>query len=182
MPIVENPIVTRALSDMGLPGAIIFVLLAVIVLLAGANTLQWRHANKVYGFRLAERDTLRDALNESRNTLKEVLEGMLERNEITEELSQVIREHTTAFKSLQDVITIHYAGMKDDNDRVEQVVTAISESMRALALATTDMRSQVALAAQQTDASLKLHFAQIGALVATLGQQNNTPAPRRRGE
>jgi hypothetical protein len=103
---------------------------------------------------LAERDTLKDALHDSKTTLIDVLKGMQERNEITEELSDVIKTHTAAFSSLKDKIEIHYDVMKDDNNRTEQVITAISESLRAVAVAVADVKTSVVVATAELKGTL----------------------------
>lgn len=155
IPAVQDiPLVHDALVGMGVAGAIISVLLTVIGLLATGNVFQYRHSNKVYGYRLQERDTLKDALNDSKQTLAQVLAGMHERNEITEELTRVIEAHTAAFAALRDKVEVHYTVIKRDSERSEQVITAISESMRTMTIGVGDVKATVMVATAEVKASL----------------------------
>lgn len=153
-PILSEPIVHDALASLGLPGAIIFVLLFVIGVLAAGNVLQWKHSNKVYGYRLQERDVLRDALNDSKRTLQEMLQGMKERNEITEELMSVVRDHTSDYKSLKDKIEYHYETMKADKTRAEQIINVMSEAIRNLTATVASMHTDMMVATAQVRATL----------------------------
>lgn len=163
-PILSEPIVQNALASMGVPGAIIFVLLCVIGVLVTANVFQWRHSNKVYGYRLQERDVLRTALEDSKRTLQEVLAGMRERNEITEELVSVVRDHTTDYKSLKDKIEYHYETMKQDKTRAEQIINVMSEAIRTL-----------------TSTVASMHTDMMVATAEVKGVLNNLRQPQRRG-
>lgn len=152
--VLAEPLVHDALASMGVAGAIIFVLMTVIAGLLTANVLQWRHSNKVYGYRLQERDVLRDALNDSKHTLADVLKGMQDRNEITEELSDVIKGHTGAFMQLKAVIELHYDMMKQDKSRGEQVASAIGESLRTLTATVAGMHTDMMVANAEVKAAL----------------------------
>lgn len=151
---LTDPIVHDALAGMGTAGAIIFVLISTVIGLAGVIALLLRHSAKVYGYRLSERDTLKDALHESKTTMREMLEGMQERNEVTAELSDVISGHTAAFNSLKEKIELHYGVMREDNHRSEQVITAISGSLRAVADAVADVKTAVVVATIEVKGTL----------------------------
>lgn len=149
--------VGETLKGMGVPGAIIIVLMGVITLLAGVIVVQWRQANKVYGFRLAERDVLNSALNDSKTALGAMLDATKERNEITDDLAEVITRQAAAFDQVSDRIRMHYEGLRDDNARLHMVVNAIAESMRVLTgIATDGGRAASALTPQIADVIKKI--------------------------
>lgn len=133
--------VGEQLKGQGLAGAIIIVLMGVITLMGSAIALMWRHSNKVYGYRLAERDTLNNALNESKNAIASMLSATKERNEITDELADVIAKQAAIFEQLSDRIRLHYERLVDDNSRLNMVVTSISEAMRQVVGITSDARN-----------------------------------------
>lgn len=133
--------VGEQLKSQGLAGAIIITLMGVITLLVGAIVLMWRHSNKVYSYRLAERDTLNNALNESKNSIATMMAVSKERNEITDELADVIAKQAAIFEQLSDRIRMHYERLVDDNSRLSLVVTAISEAMRQVVAISTDNRN-----------------------------------------
>lgn len=154
MGVTSDPVVHEALASMGIAGAIISVLLTVIVALATANVWQWRHSNKVYGYRLQERDTMRDALSDSRRTMVDLLKGMQERNEITEELSDVVKAHTAGFQSLKDKIEMQVANDAHMKNRTETVISAISEGIRTLTAAVADTKTAVVVATAEVKGAL----------------------------
>jgi len=140
---MASEFVEGQIKSMGVAGAIISVLMGVIVILSGAILVMYRHANKVYGYRLAERDTLKDALNDSKNALKEMLDATKDRNEITEELAELIAKQSIAFTSLEQTVNHHYAMLKDNHERMHMVMSAITESIRTLSSHVGDVRNTV---------------------------------------
>jgi hypothetical protein len=159
--IIAEPIVHDALASMGVAGAIIAVLMTVIAFQSAALAFMWRHSNKVYGYRLAERDTLKDALNSTANVLKEVLAGMRDRNEITEDLSDVVRAHTAAFGSLKEKLELQYEVMKSDTSRIETVIGSMAEAQRTVTLAVSDIKATILLATAEVKGSLAATTASI---------------------
>jgi len=135
--------VDGTIKSYGAAGAIISVLISVICFLVGVIGIMYRQANKVYKYRLAERDTLKDALNDSKNVLKDISETAKERNEIQEELSDLIAKQSIAFASLEQTVNHHYAMLKDSHERLYMVVNAISEAIRTLSGHVQDLRSAV---------------------------------------
>lgn len=124
--------IVKILQEMGVPGAIIFVLLLAITgLVAYIKSLQAK-ADKVYGYRLAERDTLNKTLSDTANVLRDMLEVTEDRNELTEEQARLIEKQSAAFELLKVTILAQYENIKDHNSASSQAVTAMAEAIRAL--------------------------------------------------
>lgn len=147
----DSIFVGGVLRELGIHGAIIMVLMSVIALMGTAIALMWRHSNKVYGYRLAERDVLNAALNDSKNALTAMLSATKERNEITDELQEVIGKQAAAFDALAERIRMHYERLVDDNARLNMVVSAISEAVRTLVGVSADTRNKADLLARSLD-------------------------------
>jgi len=97
----------------------------------------YRQANKVYTYRLAERDTLNAALTASTTALKEAVEEQKEQRDIIEELTGLISKQGNAFEQLTERVRLQYDGLKEDNVRLGIVTSAIADAMRqAVALQT----------------------------------------------
>lgn len=124
--------VLKALAEMGVPGAIIFVLLSVIGAMGTIIVAQWKHSNKVYGYRLTERDTLNKALNDSTSALHDMLKVQEERNEITEDQAELISKQTAAFEILRIMLLAQYENTEKNVGRLSQAVEAISNSLRTI--------------------------------------------------
>jgi len=142
---MASEFVEGQIKSLGVAGAIISVLMGVIVVMAGVIAAMWRHSNKVYGYRLAERDTLKDALNDSKVVLRDMLDATKDRNEITEELSELIAKQSVAFLSLEQKVDHHYAMLKDSQERLTMVMSALPESIRTMASQLGDMRTAMSL-------------------------------------
>jgi hypothetical protein len=125
-------IVLRALSGMGVDGAIISVLLLTITGLLGVIKVQWNNDRKVYGYRLQERDTLRDALNSAAKVLEEHVKAARERNELTEEQADLIEKQVHSFELLKVTVVSHYDNIKEHNSTASQAVTSMSDAIRTL--------------------------------------------------
>jgi hypothetical protein len=136
----DSVFVGQTLHNLGLPGAIIIVLMFVVGVLGGVIALMYRHANKVYGYRLAERDTLNTALRDSKEALASMRTAMEERNRITDELADVIEKQSVAFESVHERIKTHYEFIKDDHNRLQMVVSSMSEALRNISAETTAIK------------------------------------------
>lgn len=137
----------ETLRGLGLPGAIIIVQMSVISALSTAIVIMYRHANKVTGYRLAERDILTTALHESKNAMNSMLLATQERNNITDDLSDVIKEQAAIFNQVSDRIRMHYEGLREDSNRISMVLGSVAESMLVLTGVATDSRNASADAA-----------------------------------
>lgn len=124
--------IVRILEGLGLPGAIIFVLLtALISSLAYIRSMQSK-ADKVYSYRLAERDTLNKALTDTATVLKDMLKVTEDRNELTEEQAKLIERQAQAFELLKVTVLAQYDSIKDHNNAAAQAVASMAEAIRQL--------------------------------------------------
>lgn len=122
----------RILESLGLPGAIIFVLLLTIAALVAYVKSMQAKADKVYGYRLGERDTLTKTLSDTAQVLQGVLEATDERNEITEEQADLIAKQAQAFELLKVTILAQYDNIRDHNTAAAMAVTAMADAIRQL--------------------------------------------------
>lgn len=133
--------VGEQLKGLGLPGAIIITLMSVVTLMGGVIALMYRQANKVYGYRLAERDTLNAALTASTNALKDAAEEQKEQREVIEELATLIAKQSNGFEQLRERVSMQYEGLKEDNTRNNMVVSAIADALRQAVALQTEIRN-----------------------------------------
>lgn len=134
-------IITRALADMGLPGAIIAALLLTVGALCGVIRVMYVQANKVYGYRLAERDSYKDAMNNTAQVIAAMQEATKDRNDLTADLGELIKQQSGAFELLKVTILSEYDGIKTNNAHITQAVTSQAESLRQLTSLVTDHRN-----------------------------------------
>jgi hypothetical protein len=122
----------KILAASGLAGVVIFLeTLAIGALVAYIKSLQTK-ADKVYGFRLAERDTLNETLSNVANVLRDVLKATDERNDITAEQAELIVKQAQAFELLKITILAQYDNIHDYNKATAQAVASMAESIRTL--------------------------------------------------
>lgn len=120
------------LQGMGVPGAIIFVLMLTISgLIAYIKTLHTK-ADKVYGYRLAERDTLNKTLSDTANVLQGVIEQVEERNALTQEQAELISKQAQAFELLKVTILSQYDNIRDHNTASASAVAAMADAIRTM--------------------------------------------------
>jgi hypothetical protein len=129
---MESPLVVEALKTMGVAGAIIFVLMGVIAVLSTIIVFMYQRANKIYGYRLKERDTLTTALSNSVTATKDHTRAMEDRSNALRELATAIKEQSGAFETLHDRVKMQYEFLNDELKRHSLVITAISEAHRVL--------------------------------------------------
>lgn len=131
--------VIRILESLGLAGAVIFVLMMVVGgLVAYIKTLHAK-ADKVYGYRLQERDTLNKTLSDNSTALTKIAEQGLERNALTEEQADLIMKQAAAFELLKVTMLSQYDNLKDHNAQSHSAqaanaaaVAAMSDAIRTL--------------------------------------------------
>jgi hypothetical protein len=122
----------KLLVEMGIAGAIIFILLTTVVALVAYIKSMQAKADKIYGFRLTERDNLIKALNDSSKVLEDVLSATEERNDLTAEQAELLVKQSQAFEILKVTILSQYDNIRDHHHTNAQVVSAMAESLRAL--------------------------------------------------
>ena len=130
--------------------AFISMMAGTIVVLAGAVGVQWKQANKVYGYRLAERDTLRDALNASTKAQEAQTRATEERNRVTEELTQAIRDLASAFdrQNEREKLQQEHEARERSRDEVHSAamvatISSLAEALRNNTGIVTDIRSHL---------------------------------------
>jgi hypothetical protein len=124
--------VEKSLEGMGVPGAIIFVLLLTVLgLVAYIRSMQAK-ADKIYGYRLAERDTLNKTLTDTAKVLEGVLHQVEERNELTAEQAELIAKQAQAFEILKVTILSQYDNIHEHSRATVAAVAAMAESIRTL--------------------------------------------------
>jgi len=139
----EGAVVAQTLQGMGIEGAIISVLMGTITLLSTVIVVQYKHNNKVYGYRLAERDTLTKALSESTSAQLSLMKATEEYSDITSNLSLVIERQSVSFASLNERIKTQYDVLKDENARMSLVIDAMGSSLRTLSAQVTDIQRMI---------------------------------------
>lgn len=97
----------------GAASAFIAMMASAILALAGAVTVQWKQSSKVYGFRLKERDDLRDALNGATKAQEAATKVAEERNRVVAELADAIRDQTSTFEKLLQRIDFQYENQRE---------------------------------------------------------------------
>lgn len=132
--------ILKILESMGVAGAIIFVLMAVVAALVAYIRSLLARDQKIYGYRLQERDTLSKALTDSSEVLKDMLKVTEERNELTEEQAKLIERQSLAFELLKVTMLAQYEAIRDHNGNMSQVIGAMAEAIRALTNITMENR------------------------------------------
>jgi hypothetical protein len=132
--------IEKILAGMGIPGAIIFVLLFTIAgLVAYVRSLQAK-ADKVYGYRLAERDTANKALGDAAKVLSDMLDVQEERNKLIEEQARLIDKQAQAFELLKITILAQYETIRDHNSVTAATIGSMAEAVRTLTMMLTENR------------------------------------------
>jgi hypothetical protein len=129
----------------GVAGSIIAILMGVVTILAGVIVYMQKRADKIYGYRLTERDTLKDSLHEAATAITSQASATRERNVIMDELAQTIRESTQATALLVERLTVQHAHLLTDQDRTGSVIASIADAMRNAALQTSGVKQSVDL-------------------------------------
>lgn len=133
--------VTATLKGMGAAGAAISVLLTACGALAGAVVFQWKQANKVYGFRLAERDTLNKALTDNTKAIEGMTRATEERNQVTQELADAIAKQAAAFERVNDRVGFYHEDNKEKLTDLRKVTEAMAEAVRTNTGMVTEVRN-----------------------------------------
>lgn len=124
--------VTKILEGLGLPGVIIFFLLLTVAgLVAYVRTLHTK-ADKVYGYRLAERDTLNKTLTDTAKVLEDLVDQAEERNSLTTQQAELISKQAQAFELLKVTILSQYDNIRDHNNTATTAVASMAEAIRTM--------------------------------------------------
>lgn len=180
-----DPIVTESLKSLGIAGAIISVLMATCGGLITAILVMYRHGNKVYSYRLKERDILNKALTSAAEATRDHTRTMADRNDALRELATAIKDQSAAFERLHDRVHLQYEFMSEELKRHAIVIQAIAEADRTLAGLITDSRNAAIGArniSDETKTSLLNLITVVGEiklLLATLATPSHAKARRR---
>lgn len=129
---------------MGIEGKIISTLMSVIVVLASVIAYQHRQANKIYGYRLRERDTLNKALSDSSAAQTALIKANEEHSDVIEGFGDLIAKQSIAFDLVSERIKNQHEMIRDNNARIELVISAMAESTRQIVGIVTDIRNMQA--------------------------------------
>jgi hypothetical protein len=124
--------IIKILEGMGIAGAIIFVLLSTVTGLVLYLKQMQAKADKVYGYRLAERDTLNKVLTDTASVIAGIIKANEARNDLTEEQALLIREQAHAFEILKTMVHAQYDNIKDHNSAMAMTIGAMAEAIRVL--------------------------------------------------
>lgn len=122
---------------------IIGTLMSVIAAETACIIWMQKRADKIYGYRLAERDTAHAALNAAATAQQAQASATRERNELQEELTETIQALTNSISIFIEKQTIHHTHLVGDQARVAQVIESIAEAMRNVALNSTGLKDKV---------------------------------------
>lgn len=132
-------------------GTLLFALSGAI----GAIVWMQKRADKIYGYRLAERDTANAALNAAASAQLAQAAASRERNQLQEELTETINALATSISLFIERQTIHQTHFIADQSKMTVVIEAIAEAMRNSALQTTGLKDKVDTLLQQVPGMTK---------------------------
>ncbi len=131
-------------------GYIIGILLTAVSGLTASNIFQYKQANKVNGYRLTERDTLRDALNASAKSIEAQNKASEERNRVTGELAEAMRMLSASFDKLTDRLSMQHEHGRDKSteqarqtEKLIESFVSISETLRNTGAIVSDIRNHL---------------------------------------
>lgn len=122
----------KILEGMGFPGLVIFLLISALVAAVLYIRQMQAKADRIYGYRLQERDTLNKALSDTAKVLADMLKVTEDRNELTEEQAGLILKQAHAFELLKVSVLAQYETIKDNNTAASLAVSSMAEAIRTL--------------------------------------------------
>jgi hypothetical protein len=115
--------------------------MGVIGILSVVIVVMYQRANKIYGYRLTERDTLVTVVSNATNATKDHTKSMEDRSNALRELAHAIKEQSAEFEALQERVKLQYEFLSEELKRHAQVIAAIAEADRALSAIAIDARN-----------------------------------------
>lgn len=169
--------ILRILETAGIWGAIVFVLLLTIGVLVGYIRSMQAKADKVYGYRLAERDTLNKVVSDTAKVLENLLKAQEERNGLTEEHALLIAKMSGAFELLKVTILAQYENIRDHNHASSQAVASMAEAVRTLTSMLLENRQIAASHVQDVKGILQTGMLDISRMLGhSVRRRRKTPA------
>lgn len=122
----------KILEGMGFPGLVIFFLASALIAAVIYIKQMQAKADKIYGYRLQERDTLNKALTDTAKVLDDLLKTTEDRNDLTEEQAELIAKQAHALELLKVTVVAQYENIKEHNGTASQAVASMADAIRAL--------------------------------------------------
>lgn len=123
---MDPPIVKEVLKEMGTEGAIISVLMGAISILCGVIAIMYNRANKIYGYRLKERDILNEALTSATTATRQHTNAMESRSIALATLADAIKDQSASFEQLRDRVQMQFDFISREFDRVAEINKSLS--------------------------------------------------------
>lgn len=130
---------------------LVYVLLSFVGLSLWLNWHQYRKADRVYGYRLTERDTLTKALTDTTHVLSDMLKDAEEGNTLMRELADTLNGQSSELDSLRQAVgrlgelaRDNHLTLLDNARAASLAVAAMAESIRVLDKSVVDHRVAVA--------------------------------------
>jgi hypothetical protein len=133
--------VLETLKHMGGAGAVILVLLGAISGLITAIVYMYRRDNRIYGYRLTERDTIANLANAGNVAIASSAKAMEENNELTEELADATSALATKLDYLTNRLEMQHILIMAEHRRHDERLDGINEAARIYNQAVIDIRS-----------------------------------------
>lgn len=121
--------------------------------LSSAVGLQWKHSNKVYGYRLAERDTLKDALNNTANATRDATKAQEDQNEVVKELADAMRALATAYDRVNERLAMQFDHHREHG---RDILQRLDDNTKALASMADAVRTNTAMLTEVRNHNLNL--------------------------
>jgi ABC-type multidrug transport system fused ATPase/permease subunit len=132
--------IEKILIGMGVAGAVIFILMVVIVFLVGKIVSMQKQADKIYGFRLQERDRYNETVTGATTVLRDMLKSQEERNELIEEQAKLIERQSQGFEILKITVLAQYDTIRDHNGVMAATIGSMAEAIRTLTMMVAENR------------------------------------------
>jgi hypothetical protein len=162
--------VVAVLEKGGLWGAIVFVLLMTVAGLVAYIKSLHAKADKVYGYRLAERDTLNKTLSDSSKVLEGIIRANEDRNDLMEEQANLILKQSHALELLKLSVMSQYDNIKDHNSAASLAVASMADAIRTLSAMVSENRNIAAQHVMDVKKSIDAMSSQVSGAVTAASQ------------
>lgn len=174
--------VERILEKGGIWGAIVFVLLVTVAGLVAYIKSLHAKADKVYGYRLNERDTLNKTLSDSSKVLEGIIKANEDRNDLLQEQAELILKQAHALELLKVSVVAQYDNIRDHNAASAQAVASMAEAIRSLTSIVVENRVISTAHVQSVQKTIDDLASKIAGAVSTASQSQMTEMRRLLGD
>lgn len=136
---------------MGTEGAIITTLMGVVTVLSTVIVVMYNRANKIYGYRLKERDVLNTALSSATTATKEHTRSMENRSAAIAALADAIKDQSASFEHVRDRVQMQFDFQSKEFGRHAQVIEAMAEANRVMAAMLAENKRHIELIHSATE-------------------------------